>query len=339
MLKWSDVDQTVLKQYLAAREAVGFRKLSERGKLRVTGPDRIGFLQAIISNEVSALPEWHGRYGTLLTARGRIVSDFCYYRLPESVLLDIDSHFLPKTLQVLEGYVIMDDVLLKDVSEEWSHWSLQGPKTEDLLREVFPSFAPGEAWQVQEVHWQGMALLLINKNERAPSQVEMLLPREAGALLEKEIRKESVSKSLQDVGDEAWEILRLEAGIPLFGVDMDEQRYPMEARLSRAVSLTKGCFVGQEVVAKATNVGGVNNLLMGLRLDGASVPARGSAVLSGEGKQVGMITSAVFSPRNRCPIALAYLKTKFAISGSECMVVAENDRKIRGHVVDDLASL
>ena len=102
------MQQQTLEQYQAVRDAVGFLDLSDRGKIEVAGPDRITFLHSMISNDVKELPEWAGRYGTFLTARGRIVSDFFYYKLPEQIILDITTDVLAKTVQTLEKYIVMD---------------------------------------------------------------------------------------------------------------------------------------------------------------------------------------------------------------------------------------
>ncbi len=121
------MESQTLEEYQAVRDAVGFLDLSDRGKIEVTGPDRITFLHSMISNDVKELPEWAGRYGTFLTARGRIVSDFFYYKFPEQIILDITTDLLAKTVQTLEKYIVMDEVDLKDVSTDSSHFSLQGP--------------------------------------------------------------------------------------------------------------------------------------------------------------------------------------------------------------------
>ena len=125
----------------------------------------------------------------------------------------------------------------------------------------------------------------------------------------------------------------MESKRPRYGVDMDENRYPMEAQLHEAISLTKGCYIGQEVVAKATHVGGVANLLMGLTFKDSVIPAKDSPVKDGD-KQIGIITSAVFSPRLGCPIALAYLKRPFARVGEQYHVDTDEREGLAAEVVE-----
>ena len=312
--------QEILDQHNAVREAVGFLDLTDRGKIGVTGPDRITFLHAMISNDVVELPELTGRYGTFLTDRGKIVSDFFYYKLPATLLIDVARDLLPVTKETLEKYIIMDEVELEDLSAQRAHFSLQGPKAADLVETLFGNAIPGEPYQMRKVDWEGASLWLVAKRDLAESGCELILPTAIAESLKKAILKEGDSLGLAEIAQEARNILRLEAGIPWYGEDMDEHRYPMEARLESAVSLTKGCYLGQEVVSKATHIGGVSNLLMGLKIREPVVPAKDARVLSDEGTPIGAITSAVFSPRFEHPIALAYLKSKFALPGEVCQV-------------------
>ena len=328
------MQQQTLEQYQAVRDAVGFLDLSDRGKIEVAGPDRITFLHSMISNDVKELPELAGRYGTFLTARGRIVSDFFYYKFPEQIILDITTDLLAKTVQTLEKYIVMDEVDLKDVSSHSSHFSLQGPGASHLVQELLGNSGPGEPYAVQEVKWQETTLWLIRKNELAESGFEMIVPRQIAPSLRAALEEKGSHSGLREIGVEARNILRLEAAIPWYGVDMDENRYPVEARLKEAISYTKGCYLGQEVVSKATHVGGVSNLLMGLKIQAEQIPSQGSSVFNEEGKQIGAVTSAVFSPRCKGPIAFAYLKRAFAEAGGLCQVEVGEGESAPAEVVE-----
>lgn len=326
------MQQQTQEEYQAVRNAVGFLDLSDRGKIEVTGADRVTFLHSMISNDVEELSEWAGRYGTFLTARGKIVSDFFYYRFPERILVDITTDLLAKTIQTLDKYIVMDEVELKDVSVDSAHFSLQGPAASDLVQEVLGDSGPEEPYAVREITWQDATLWLIRKNELAESGFEIVLPRQIAPSLEAALKEQG--SGLRQVGEEARNVLRLEASIPWYGVDMDEDRYPVEARLDEAISYTKGCYLGQEVVSKATHVGGVSNLLMGLKIQGEQVPAQGSAVFDEAGKQIGAVTSAVFSPRSEGPIAFAYLKRAFVEAGSPARVDIGGGESVSAEVVE-----
>lgn len=332
------IDPSILEEYQAVREAVGFLRLPDRGKVEVTGADRVTFLHAMITNDVQDLNEWAGRYGALLTHRGKIVSDFFYYRLPQCLLMDLQTDRLSKTVEMLEKHIIMDEVFLKDVSEDWEQLSFQGPLSDNLTLELFRQPGPADQYQVQEVAWEGQGLFLIRKAELARSGYEVWVPKGVAAAFEAYFRGEGRRFGLRQVGREAHEILRLEAGIPWYGIDMDEQRYPMEARLDEAVSLTKGCYIGQEVVAKATHIGGVSNLLMGWKLEGEIVPPKGSSVHAADGKQIGTVTSATFSPYFQAPIGFAYLKRSFARPGETYTIKVNEEKFIPAKVIDRFRS-
>jgi folate-binding protein YgfZ len=203
-----------------------------------------------------------------------------------------------------------------------------------LLQEVLGQPGPEEQYAVKEVTWQDTTLWLIRKNELAEAGFEMILPGKIAPSLRAALEEKGSGLSLRQIGQEARDILRLEAAIPWYGVDMDENRYPVEARLAGAISYTKGCYLGQEVVSKATHVGGVSNLLMGLKIQGEQVPSQGSAVFDDAGKQIGAVTSAVFSPRSEGPIAFAYLKRAFAEVGGLCQVEIGGGESVPAEVVE-----
>jgi len=327
-----------LQQYNAAHSSVGFVNLASRGKLQLTGPDRISFFHALITNEVEGVSEWSGRYGALLTARGRIVSDFFYYKLPAEILVDLPPGVLENVVQILDSYIVMDEVELNNVSAEWNHCCLVGPQSQELLTHLFPEYSPQKAYGVQELEWEDSILRVITKHEISSSHFELLSPSHRAPYFREVLLERGRSLGIMEVQEGAWKTLRLEAGIPQFGVDMDGSRYPMEARMTTAISLTKGCFVGQEVVAKATHVGGVNNLLMGLKLKGDRVPDAGSGVFDESGKQVGAVTSAAFSPMHGCAVALAYIRSFFASPGNLCKVQMDRETEIPAEVVERLTN-
>jgi folate-binding protein YgfZ len=329
-----NLDQSILEQHKSVREAVGFLDLTDRGKIEVTGPDRITFLHAMISNDVVELSELAVRYGTFLTDRGKIVSDFFYYKLPEILLIDVSKELLPVMKETLEKYIIMDEVELEDLSVQRVHFSLQGPKASELVLKLFETAIPSEPYQVMEVDWEGSPGWLIAKQDLAESGCELIFSAAVTDSLKQAILKEGDSLGLAEISREARNILRLEAGIPWYGEDMDENRYPMEARLETAISLTKGCYLGQEVVSKAVHIGGVNKLLMGLKVNQPVVPVKGARVLNDEGTQIGAITSAAFSPRFERPIALAYLKSKFALPGDVCQVETGEGKTATAEIVE-----
>ncbi len=328
------MDSALRREYDSVLSAVGFLDLSSRGKVEVRGPDRITFLHSMFSNDVEKLENHAGRYATFLTSTGKIVADLFYYKFPDAVLIDVDSQLIIKMVETLEKFIIMDEVYLSNLSTQLNHFSLQGPRSSALVHRVFGEEGPLNQYCARELVWRSVKVWLIRKDELSEMGFEIIVPKDGGSLLHQAILQEGINFDLCEVGETARDILRLEAGIPRYGVDMDETRYPMEARLDSAISLTKGCYIGQEVVAKATHIGGVGNLLMGLKLRGSSTPSPGARVLEEQGKPIGRITSAVFSPRLQCPIAFAYLKRKLAVPGALYQVEWSSQECVLAEVVE-----
>lgn len=324
-------------QYQSVRTGVGWRDLSRRGKLQVTGVDRVRFLHSMISNDVEGLDDYQGRYGTFLTARGKMVADFYYYRLPQLVLMDVESSLAERVRESLETYVIMDEVEFS-LSDHFSHFSLQGPWTGDLVRGLLQAEIPAQPLQVVKTDWNGDSALLIHKSDVGAVGCEILVSRETAPSLSRALSEWNGGFPVRRLDPEVWNLLRIEAAIPQFGVDMGERNYPMEARLDSAISLTKGCYLGQEVVAKATHIGGVGRFLMGLVLDGGETPEPGARVLSPEGKAIGSVTSAVLSPRLNGPIALGYVRRAFARPGQILDVELGPESQVKARVVDRFTS-
>lgn len=285
---------------------------SSRGKVRVTGPDRVEFLHAMISHDVKELPEHAGRYAMLLTAQGRIVADFYVYKLPECFLLDLPEGASEKLVSTLERFIIMDDVTLLDESGDWTHLSIQGPQAAAIFKSVLETDPPPEPLQLLPFEFEGEKGHAVRLGRLFQDGVEILL-RAADATRLKAVLASHAA--VEEMGPDAAEVLRVERGIPAYGRELDESAYPMEARLDHALSLTKGCYIGQEVVAKATHVGGVNRLLCRLRMSGDEIPDAG-ADLTVEGKKVGKLTSAVHSRRLGEVIGLGYLRRAHGAPGT-----------------------
>jgi len=319
--------------YEAVSKTVGFFEISNHGKIEVSGPDRVTFLHSMISNEVDGLTDWSGLYGTLLTARGRIVSDFYYYKLSNRLIIDVRDDLINKTLQNLDRYIVMDEVYLKDISATKRHFSFQGPHSLDLMKEIFGLSEVVDQYVVQKQKWEDQEVWLIRKDLISSLGFEIILPSSIGNSFEQSVLEKGEKLGLKRISEDAFEVLRVEFKHPKYGLDMGENRYPMEAQLHEAISLTKGCYIGQEVVAKATNIGGVANLLIGLKLNGSVVPTQETLVKDGD-KQIGVITSAVFSPRLQCAIALAYLKRPFAEVGKKYYVDIGKDEGVVAEVVE-----
>jgi folate-binding protein YgfZ len=288
----------------------------------------------MISNEVESLEELSGNYGTLLTATGKIVADFRYYRFNDFLLVDIAAGLVHKFVDALRQYIIMDDVELEDVSRQFVHFAVEGPESSVLLKRVLGEPLPTQRFAVREVNWRENPVWWIRLDELVNPAYELILTANSEKPFVETLIAEGRDCGLVKVADEAYEILRLEQGIPVYGVDMSDKNNPVEAQLSHAYSLTKGCYVGQEVVSKATHIGGVPRLLGRVKLEGRKIPPRGARVIDQDQKEVGWVTSSGYSPGLDCSIALAYLKRDSFTPGARYQVEIRDSGLQSGQVVE-----
>ncbi|MFQ5896404.1 MAG: aminomethyltransferase family protein, partial [Nitrospinota bacterium] len=266
--------------------------------------------------DVASLKEGEGTYATFLTRLGKIVADLALYRRPDHVLSEVAPGHVPRLIKALDHYIIMEDVTLEDLTESLGLLGLHGPECWKVAGRSAPSPSDLPEYGHREVELGGVRALAARRSYTGEEGLDLFAEPAALPALWAALRGAGASP----VGLVALDVLRLEAGVPLFGVDMDERVNPMQAGLEeRAISFTKGCYVGQEVVAKIKYLGQVNRGLVGLTLEGEEAPPPRSKVL-GRGKEVGELTSAARSPALGRVIALGYLHRDFMEPGSEVTV-------------------
>ena len=302
-------------QYRALREEAGFL-VRDRALLLVGGKDAAEYLQGQLTNDIEALEPERGCYAALLDRKGHLTSDMRVLRLESGELwLDLEPDPAEGVLKHLRTYSIGREVEIEDVSERWTVISLIGPRAGELSG--FEAVAPEHAQRLRR--WDGTDVLavataagldLIVKAEDREVLVDLL--RGAGAV---------------PVSDEAAEIIRVEAGRPRFGLDMGPDHMPAEAGIvERAVDFEKGCYIGQEPVARLHYRGKPNRTLRGLRLSAPA--AHGDSLLLGE-REVGRIGTSSLSPALG-PIALAIVRREAQVGER----VAVGDGGVTAEVVE-----
>lgn len=311
-----------LAEYRAVRSQVAILELCHRGILRFTGPDRLSYLQGMVSNDVKQLTPGEGIHAAVLDVQGKILADVRIFCLEDSFLLDLWEPLKEKILTHLNRYLIADDVEISDLTGQYGIVSLQGAKAGLLSRKLFPDceiptrelahrpirIGAAEGWMTRSTHTgeEGYDLFV--------AAGEILA---AVAL----IQKAGQEFSLRWIGAQAQEVLRVEAGIPRYGIDMNQENLLLETGLDRAVSFHKGCYLGQEVVERVRSRGHVNKKLVGLILEGDKAAERGSMIRLEE-KEIGMVTSSVLSPARQCPLALGYLHRDYIRPGTALAVLS-----------------
>ncbi|HPG25340.1 MAG TPA: glycine cleavage T C-terminal barrel domain-containing protein [Myxococcota bacterium] len=310
----------------ARRDAVLF-DMAHRGLLEVGGSDRTRWLDGMISNDVPALERRSSGAGCealLLTNRGAIVADLHVGRLDEVYLLEGEREELPRIHATLERFVIADDVTIRDRSAEQAALGLEGPLAPAVLEGLLAGRAaiPAEDdWLATEI--EGVPLLVAAFGWSGEGAYQLRVPADRRAQLEgwldQSARRVVGGGARLLRGDlAALEVLRVEVGIPRLGAELDEDVLPPEARLDRAIATRKGCYVGQEIVARLRSRGQVNHLLVGLRLEpgpGAAAPIPSETPVFVDGRRTGELTSVVDSPRAGA-IALGFVRREHAEPGT-----------------------
>ena len=302
-------------QYRQLREECGVLDRSARGKLLVTGPEAAEYLQGQLTNDVEALAPGEGCYAALLDRKGHMQADMRVLRVaPEEIWIDTEPEALEAARRHLQTYKIGREVEVADVSAERALLSLIGPRSPEVA--TTPPLSPHRCAQVTAHGVECLAAGTSDGIDLAPAAPD------AGRL-----RQALLAAGAPEVVEETAEILRIEAGTPRFGAEMGPQTMPAEAGIvEAAVNFEKGCYIGQEPVARLHYKGRPNRRLRGLRLSAPS--AAGEALRLGE-KEVGSIGSSCLSPALG-PIGLAIVRRE-AEPGDE---LAVGEDGVTARVVD-----
>ncbi len=304
-------------EYAAARFAVGLIDLSHRGLLQFTGPDRLSFLQGMLSNDLRVLNPFDGQYATILTQQGKVVADVRVLCSLNSFYLDFWENLKETIIEHLNRYLVADEVEMADRSKEYTLISLQGPNSEMLLRTLAANAElPAQSKQHVMIEVDGAAICVVREDRYRLPGFDLIVPLTKISHIAEQLTATGKQNAAVWIGEQAQNILRIEAGIPRYGVDFNDDNLLLEVGIDDAVSFTKGCYLGQEVVERIRSRGHVNKKLCGVVLDGKSPAAAGDLIQAGE-KEVGKITSSVVSPSLGRPIALGYVMKEYWEPGTK----------------------
>jgi folate-binding protein YgfZ len=308
-----------LREYQAVRSEVGLIDLCHRGILRFTGPDQASFLQGMVSNDVKALADGDGAAAAILNVQGKILADTRVLCGSDFMLLDLWEFLKDKILDHLNRYLIADEVEITDLTAHWGTLSFQGPKARSFLTELFDDELPTREYSHRTVSIDGAPVRVVRSTYTGEEGYDLLTEVESLSAILARIEPLTGKFSARWIGTKALETLRVEAAIPRYGTDMDENTLLPEARLERAVSFQKGCYLGQEVVERIRSRGHVNRRLAGMVLEGDS-PAEHNDSVHSDNKEVGKVTSSVFSPFLDRPIALGYIHRNYLEPGTPLLL-------------------
>ena len=308
-------------EYAALNTGVGLLDLGFRGRLCLTGEDRIRFLHGQVTNDVQGLKPSQGCYAALTNAKARMLADLNIWRLQDELLLDFEPGLVPVVTQRLEKYIIADDVQIVEVAPHFGMLSLQGPQASRAVADSgLAETVPGVSWTfTRTTHAELGELYWMNRPRCGQVGFDLFAPTSTLEKVAERLLATVRETHGRVCGWTALEMARIEAGIPRFGADIDETNIPLEAGLENVgISFKKGCYIGQEIISRIRTYSEVARALRRLVLaDNAQpLPAKGDKLFH-TGKEVGYITSALDSPAAKRHIALGYVRKEVNEPGTE----------------------
>lgn len=308
----------VQQEYAQIRNGSAVRDVSHFGKIRVTGRDRSRFLQGMLTNDVKALDPGQGVFALFLDVKGHIQSDMKVYAFPDHLLIVLQHYLVDKLMSGLDRYIMSEDVRMQNASADYAMIQVLGPESASLLRSRGINLIPDRNYSHNTISIVDLDVSLI----RLPSGFAFLAPGDAAAS----------SVRILDflggpwIGAKAFETFRIESGMPLMHRDMDESNFPQECGLESSLNFQKGCYLGQETMARIDAQGHVNRRLVGIAT--ASPVTAGEKIFK-DNKEVGRITSATQSFLLQQPFSLGYVRRDSAKEGERVEI---GDRNTTGIV-------
>lgn len=303
-------------EYTALTQRAGMIIQPDPGILRVDGRDRVDWLHNLVTTDVEVMQEGSAAYSLLLDAKAHVLADFVLVKQAEYFLLYTSTAAHENLFVNLHRAIFREKVTLTDVSEQFGIISVQGLQAARCLSQSLDlsiSESLHSALTAQN--------LIVIPNPRIPNRFDVLAPH--GAV--PDLNRALAMNGAAPIGLDALNIVRVEAGIPQYGDDFDETTLAPEARLDEFIAPSKGCYPGQETIARIRNLGHVNRLLAQLLISNNELPQRDDKIFADE-KEIGDITSAVWSFARNAPLALGYTRREYAVAGTRVQIARDNMR-------------
>ncbi len=311
--QWPGHFGKVTDEFAALRSTCGVYELPQRSKIRLTGSDRVRWLNGMVTNNIRDLAQNHGFYAFLLNPQGHILGDLLAFHRGESLLVESDHAQLAKILATFDHYIIMDDVEVADVSGSFATIGVTGPNSVAVLAAAGIQLSPMKPLEVADLTWQDVPISVVRGGDDLLPSFEIWIAPEQVAKLREALQNAGATL----IGQDALELYRVALGIPLYGKDIRERDLPQETEQQHALNFSKGCYVGQEIVERIRSRGNVHRKFTGFKIDGAP-PAVGTKI-QWQGKDVGEITSSALipGPAGGQSVALGYVRRELAGPGKE----------------------
>ncbi len=318
-------------EYSVVRDGgAGLFDLSSRGRILVSGSEAVMFLNGLITNDMKSLGLNSWMPAAFANVQGRLLATVCIVHRQDGFLIDTEESTREAVMKLIERFTMAGDFKVADLTQETAELSVQGKTAHAVIEKVFG--APSAELERQKsltLDFQGAAVTLIRATHTAEDGFDVFVD----SVHLPAIRDYLTNAGARSVSEDTLDTLRIEAGIPRYGLDMDETNIVTEANLDDAVSFTKGCYVGQEIVVRIKHRGHVAKKLTGMILSEATPAPRNGPIASVEGKEIGRITSSTFSPKLNRAIALGYVKYDYLVPGTRVKIIAA-DGETEGSVAE-----
>jgi glycine cleavage system T protein len=320
-----------LFEYAAIRErGVGLIDFSSRGRFQVSGSEAVQFLNGLITNDMKTLGENRWMPAAFPNVQGRLIASVRVVRKPDDAtgkkpvpvfLIDTEPANRETVLKTIGRFTMAGDFHVVDLTSQTALLSLQGKHAAEMIGSVMGESVPAiPAYGAAQIEWQQKTLTVLRATHTAEDGFDIIVSADDATLLWDTL----MNAGVRPVGFEAWERLRIEAGVPRYAIDMDETNVVTETGLDEAVSYTKGCYIGQEIIARIKYRGHVAKKLVGLAFDRVMKIDQDAKIRSADDKEIGRLTSGTLSPHLGCTIALGYVKFDYLAPDTEVRVTSSH---------------
>jgi folate-binding protein YgfZ len=318
-----------MTEYSAVRSGgAGLIDLSARGRILISGTEAVMFLNGLITNDMKTLTVNTWMPAVFPNVQGRLLAAVRVIHRDDGFLIDTESETRDTVIKLLERFTLAGDFRLADLTRNTAQLSIQGVKAPEIIAAIFGETVANLGRDaVASVNSQSKQITAIRATHTAEDGFDLFV----NATEAETLRDSFIKAGVQPIGSDTSETLRIEAGIARYGIDMDETNVVTETNLDDAVSFEKGCYIGQEIIARIKYRGHVAKKIAGLICEGEVSLESGAKIFSSDDKEIGRVTSVAFSPRLNRTIALSYVKYDYLAPGTSVKVLA-GEGEIPGQV-------
>jgi folate-binding protein YgfZ len=313
---------TKIEDYWIVRGGeTGLTDFSPRGRIEVSGGNAVQFLNGYVTNDIKKLDEGQWIEAAFPNVQGRLLAAARILNTKGVFLIDTDIITREIVFKTLERFIPAGDFYVNDVTEQTALLSIQGANSSEFIYRLFQVSTLNHG-QVKNLLWEDNPIILIRATHTGEDGFDLFIHSN----IKQALSETFLSLGAKLISKDALDTLRVESGIPLFGIDMNETNIVSEAPMENAISYTKGCYIGQEILARIHWRGHVAKKLTGLISETNKLILKDSKVKSIDGKEIGRITSSCYSPKLNKNIALAYVKYDYLTPGTQVNIEQEDEQ-------------